>query len=254
MSSQYRAPKRPAEIPKNGYANELAYGHAVATWTCPYCRQRAAVGTGCTRASKDLRLPNGHEAVLIATACLNPDCRQVELSVNLYEWKPGQYTGGANDGQRDRLVRRWNLMPESRARAWPEYVPAAIRADYVEACKTEPISPRASAAFSRRCLRAILRDFYRVDERRLVDEIAALKDNVEDPVSGALHALHQLGSIAAHPESAPDAIVDVEPSEAAVLIELLELLILETYVATERRRAGRVRAQAIADETGQAKA
>lgn len=155
---------------------------------------------------------------------------------------------------RDRLVRRWNLIPESRARTWPEYVPAAIRADYVEACKTEPVSPRASAAFSRRCIRAILRDFYQIEERRLVDEIAALKDNVEEPVSEALHALHQIGSIAAHPESAPDAIVDVDPSEAAALIELTELLILETYVATERRRTTRKRAQAIADETGKTKA
>lgn len=226
----------------------------MATWTCPYCRQRAAVGTGCTRASKDLRLPSGYEAVLVVTACLNPDCKQVELTVNLYEWKDGAYTGGANDGVRDRLVRRWSLIPDSRARAWPEYVPAAIRADYLEACKTEPVSPRASAAFSRRCIRAILHDFYGVEERRLVDEIAALKDNVEEPVSEALHALHQVGSIAAHPESPPDAIVDVDPKEATVLIELLELLILETYVASERRRASRVRAQAIADETGKAKA
>ncbi|MGA2395099.1 MAG: DUF4145 domain-containing protein [Candidatus Lustribacter sp.] len=226
----------------------------MATWTCPYCRQRAAVGTGCTRTTKDLRLPTSHEAVLVATACLNPDCRKVELIVNLYEWKAGEYTGGANDGVRDRLVRRWNLIPESRARTWPEYVPAAIRADYVEACKTEPVSPRASAAFSRRCIRAILRDFYQIEERRLVDEIAALKDNVEEPVSEALHALHQIGSIAAHPESAPDAIVDVDPSEAAALIELTELLILETYVATERRRTTRKRAQAIADETGKTKA
>jgi hypothetical protein len=226
----------------------------VATWTCPYCRQRAAVGTGCTRASKDLRLPNGYEAVLIVTACLNPDCKQVELTVNLYEWKAGQYTGGANDGVRDRLVRRWNLVPESRARVWPDYVPATIRADYVEACKTEPVSPRASAAFSRRCVRAILHDFYQVDERRLVDEIAALKDNVEEPVSEALHALHQIGSIAAHPENAPDTIVEVAANEAAALIELVELLILETYVATQRRRASRVRAAAIADETGKTSA
>lgn len=227
---------------------------AVATWTCPYCRQRAAVGTGCTRTSKDLRLPSGHEAALVATACLNPDCRQVELIVNLYEWKAGQYSGGANDGVRDKLVRRWTLIPDSRARTWPEYVPAAIRADYLEACKTETVSPRASAAFSRRCARAILHDFYGIDERRLVDEIAALKDNVEESVSEALHALHQIGSVAAHPEKAPDAIVDVDPGEAGALIELLELMILETYVATERRKATRVRAQAIADETGKTKA
>jgi len=221
----------------------------VASWTCPYCRQRAAVGTGCTRASKDLRLPYGHEAVLVVTACLNPDCRQIELICNLYEWIAGEYSGGANDGQRDKLVEHWSLLPQSRARVWPESVPAEIRADYLEACKTEAVSPRASAAFSRRCARAILRDFYQIDERRLVDEIDAIKDNVEEPVSESLHALRRIGSIAAHTENDPNVIVDVDPGEATALIDLIELLILETYVAAERRKATRARAQAIADET-----
>lgn len=99
-----------------------------------------------------------------------------------------------------------------------------------------------------------LRDFYQIEERRLVDEIDILKDTVEEPVSEALHALRRIASIAVHTENDPNVIVGVDRGEASALIELIELLILETYVATERRKATRVRAQAIADETARSEA
>lgn len=222
----------------------------MATWTCPYCRQKAAVGTGCTRSFKSMRLPDGDEAVLVATACLNPDCRRFELIVNHYAWEPAPSIGGVATEQRDELLQRWNLIPESRARVWPDYVPAAVRADYLEACKVETVSPNASAAFARRGVRTIIRDFYQVAERRFVDEIEALAGNVEEPVSESLHALRKIPGIAAYPENEADVIVDVEPGEATVMIDLVELLIMETYVASARRYATRERVQAIADEAG----
>jgi len=221
----------------------------MATWTCPYCRQKAAVGTGCSRTSKSLRLPDGDEAVMIATACLNPDCRQIELVANHYAWEAGPGVGGVPGEQRDKLLARWNLIPDSRARLWPDYVPAAIRSDYAEACKIETQSPQASAAFSRRCLRAIIHDFYGVSERRLIDEIEMLMGNVEEAVSESMHALRSIPNIAAHPERDADVISDIEPGEASAMIDLLELLIAETYVASARRFATRARVAKIADES-----
>lgn len=40
----------------------------------------------------------------------------------------------------------------------PAEVPQDIKEDYEEACRTLPISEKASAALSRRCLQSILRD------------------------------------------------------------------------------------------------
>ena len=224
----------------------------MATWTCPYCRQKAAVGTGCSRTTKSLRLPDGDEAVLIATACLNPDCRQIELIANHYAWESIAAVTGVPGEQRDKLLASWKLIPQSRARVWPDYVPEAIRTDYAEACKIEALSPQASAAFSRRCLRAIIHDFYGVSERRLVDEIETLMGNVEEGVSESLHALRSIPNIAAHAERDPDVIGDIEPGEASAMIDLLELLIAETYVASARRFATRARVAKIANETTKA--
>jgi hypothetical protein len=189
-----------------------------------------------------MRLPDGHEAVLTITACLNPDCKRYELIVNEYEWRPGPEP---HIEQRDRLLARWSLIPEGRARSWPDFVPAAIRADYLEACRTESPSPRASAALARRCLRNILHDFYQIAGPNLIDEIDALRDNVEQPVSEALNALRSIENISAPTERDPRVIVDVAPGEASAMIDLLELLIMETYVAHARRAATRARVEAI---------
>jgi hypothetical protein len=58
-----------------------------------------------------------------------------------------------------------------------------------------------------------------------------LPDSVE-----ALDDVRNIGNIGAHMEADINAIVDVDPDEAQVLIELVELLFSEWYVATEIRQ------------------
>ena len=39
------------------------------------------------------------------------------------------------DGEeKEKVIHRWNLLPESEAKPFPEYIPAPLRDDYHEAC------------------------------------------------------------------------------------------------------------------------
>ncbi len=75
-----------------------------------------------------------------------------------------------------------------------------------------------------------------MSKSRLIDEIKAIESQVEPKVYAAIDALRELGNIGAHPEKDIDVIIDVEPDEAAALINLVELFIEETYVADFERQ------------------
>lgn len=67
---------------------------------------------------------------------------------------------GGTAFMRQSLEREWHLIPPSGAKAFPDFVPAAIRADYEEACLIVDLSPKASATLSRRALQGMIRDFW----------------------------------------------------------------------------------------------
>jgi hypothetical protein len=133
-------------------------------------------------------------------------------------------------------LQQWNLIPPSRAKTFPAYVPQAILDDYREACLIQDLSPKASATLSRRCLQGILRDFWKVTPGRLVDEIDQIKDKVDPETWAAIDAVRKIGNIGAHMEKDISVIVDVDPNEAELLIGLVETLIREWYIAREERK------------------
>jgi Domain of unknown function (DUF4145) len=61
--------------------------------------------------------------------------------------------------------------PQSRSRPVPVEVVDPYRQDFMEACKVLQDSPKASAALSRRCLQAILRDKAKTKAKDLYDQI-----------------------------------------------------------------------------------
>ena len=99
------------------------------------------------------------------------------------------------------------------------------------------LSPKASATLSRRCLQGIIRDFWQVKPGRLVDEIEAIKQKVDAATWVAIDSVRKLGNIGAHMEKDINVIVDVDPKEASLLVELVETLLREWYVAREERAA-----------------
>ena len=206
-------------------------------WICPHCEHAVTISDSRFTSDKHtLKIDNavGRRALqTIFIVCPNPDCKKFTLTAALYESEHIPQAG-------EHLVKKvqaWSLVPASASKHFPDYVPQTIREDYEEACLIRDLSPKASATLSRRCIQGILRDFWKVNPGRLVDEIEQVKDRVDPITWGAIEAIRKLGNIGAHMEKDINVIVDVDPKEAALLIGLVETLLQEWYVAREVRKA-----------------
>ncbi len=96
----------------------------------------------------------------------------------------------------------------------------------------------------------MIRDYWKVEgERTLWHEVEALKDKpeVSSETWEAIDAVRKVGKIGAHMEKDINVIIDVDPNEAAALIELIEMLIEEWYVARHRREQHLNRVKQIGD-------
>jgi len=169
----------------------------------------------------------------ILIVCPNPKCRKFTLSLLMYEYVTSSAPPGAH--RVGKLLQTWNLIPPSSAKVFPDYVPKVICDDYLEACLIRDPSPKASATLSRRCLQGMIRDFWKISKARLVDEIEALEDKVDAHTWEAIDAVRKIGNIGAHMEKDINVIVDVDPNEAQLLIELIELLVKDWYVVRHDR-------------------
>ena len=213
-------------------------------WRCPFCGAYQALGDARFH-SEGFRIDNddstlGRTGLLITSiVCANQECRKMTLEVELHE--RGDPRGGFSLAEE---LNRWKLLPESSARPLPDYIPEAIRMDYAEACRIRDLSPKASATLSRRCLQGMIRDFCGISRDRLVDEISELRRQVDDGQAPrgvqpdtleAIDHVREIGNIGAHMEADISLIVDVDPDEAQKLIELIELLLEEWYVARHQR-------------------
>ena len=214
-------------------------------WVCPFCNMSQVIGEQSKqefRVAITLAGVRPSEPSLSATAygCTNPECRYLSLSVAVHAITHEQ--GPA----RRRLLLTQPLLPKSRSKPQPDYIPLALREDYDEACSIRDLSPKAAATLVRRCLQGMIRDFCGItDKRRLVDEVRALQGLVVEgkAPSGvtqesveAIDQVRGIGNIGAHMEKDIDLIVDVDPDEATVLIELVEMLFDEWYVARHQRQ------------------
>ena len=172
-------------------------------------------------------------------ACLNPECNRVTLTCGIFlkdkdyiDWRPGA------------AIRTWRLLPKSSAKPQPDFIPKPLRDDYVEASRIRDLSPKASATLARRCLQGMIRHFCGISKARLIDEITALREAVETGKAprgvtiesvDAIDHVRKIGNIGAHMEKDVDLIVDIDPGEAQVLTELIEMLFDEWYVEQQTR-------------------
>jgi hypothetical protein len=99
----------------------------------------------------------------------------------------------------------------------------------------------------------MIRDFWGVNPGRLVDEIAAIEDEVDKDAWDAIESVRKIGNIGAHMENNIDVIVDVEPEEAQLLINLIETLVEEWYVARHNRKSRFAKLAAVAEAKALAK-
>jgi len=224
-------------------------------WKCPYCGHAQVLSRSRVDQEWTEQAVKGWEkgtpTVLVGSiVCANNDCRKLTLMAGL---------GIAGSAQVP--FKSWTLLPPSSARPQPDYIPQAIRDDYYEACAIRDLSPKASATITRRCLQGMIRDFCGISKRRLIDEIDELRERVatgqaplgvQPDTVGAIDDVRKIGNIGAHMKADINVIVNVDPNEAQILIELVELLFLEWYVARAARteRLGKLRSIA-ADKADQ---
>ena len=176
--------------------------------------------------------PNGSTGRLFLALILSVEStRSLSISTTMSCWR-GRREGGSSGSRHS-----WQLIPASQMKILPDYVPAAIVADYKEACLIAELSPKASATLSRRCLQGMIRDFWGVSKGRLVDEIDAIKDKIDELAWNAIDGLRKMGNIGAHMEKDINVIVDVDPNEAKLLIGLIETLVDDWYVTRHERKS-----------------
>ena len=77
---------------------------------------------------------------------------------------------------------------------------------------------------------------------------------VQPDTLAAIEQVREIGNIGAHMEADINVIVDVDPEEAQILIDLVELLFEDWYVARDDRMKHLAKIQAIAEEKKQKQA
>jgi hypothetical protein len=206
-----------------------------ATWCCPYCNNFSTLRReDFTVAGSDYNHNNKNGRSFVnttITVCPNPACREYTVLVELYKW----IQNGPSSSLAKEPFETWMVRPQSSAKPIPGYVPAPIRNDYEEACAILTLSPKASATLLRRCLQGMIRDYWKISKNRLVDEIAAIKDDLEPQTWAAIDAVRNIGNIGAHMEKDINTIVEVDPDEAKLLVGLIENLIDDWYVRRHER-------------------
>lgn len=217
-------------------------------WNCSYCGHRQLTsGENLTGRTIELMIGetvNGRVGfAYTAIRCLNAKCNNLTLSVRTGTMATAP--GAVAPRLSYPLHQVWQLLPESTAKPQPEYILEAIRQDYYEACKIRSDSPKASATLARRCLQGMIRDFCGIQKDTLFNEIKELEKKLEndtaprgvdDETIAAITAVRKLGNIGAHMEKDINIIVDVDPEEAQTLIELIEMLFADWYVARHKRQ------------------
>lgn len=113
----------------------------------------------------------------------------------------------------------------------PDYIPAPLRQDYLEAVQIADLSPKASATLARRCLQGMIHDFWEIHEKNLNAEISALRGRIPSKQWEAIDAIRKIGNIGAHMENNTELIVDVDPDEAKKLLKVIELLFKAWYIS-----------------------
>ncbi|MCV9387043.1 DUF4145 domain-containing protein [Reichenbachiella ulvae] len=210
------------------------------SWKCPFCNQNATITDQSVHEGMTvLSIPNfegDKELYSYFIVCPNEECKKYSLSVLLFDSSNKfDSTRGRWDRKTGTLRKRWDLIPQSNAKVLPTYVPKAIISDYEEACSIMNLSPKASATLSRRCLQGMIRDFWGIKKGRLVDEIEAIKDKVDSLTWQSIDGVRKIGNIGAHMEKDINLIVDVDPNEAGILLQLIEQLIEDWYVTRHER-------------------
>jgi len=221
----------------------------MSTWECPFCGKLSVLSKIERKYSNFVVDAETSYGPLFVEGwvhvCPNPECKEFTYQTELSVARKGPNGFGAG-----RTIEHWFIRPQGIVKVFPDYIPQAILNDYKESALISGLSPKASATLARRCLQGMIRDFWEVKEKNLFEEIKAIKDKVDPDTWNAIDAIRSIGNIGAHMEKDIDLIIDVDSSEAEMLIRLIETLLTDWYVQRETRRQ---RSMAIVEAANQKK-
>jgi hypothetical protein len=204
-------------------------------WTCPFCDCSTTINRDDFSSSNHLcTIKNKHGPKWVFThliICPNPECKEFSLVVELFQAKSDPRVGWVTK----EFDNEWTLVPPFKAKAFPDYIPRPILDDYYEACQIRELSPKASATLARRCIQGMIRDYWGIVKSRLIDEIKELEGKVDLLTWQAIDAVRKVGNVGAHMEKDVNLVIDIDPQEAALLINLVEILLADWYVARYER-------------------
>jgi hypothetical protein len=126
----------------------------------------------------------------------------------------------------------------------PINLPVEYEKDYIEASTVLKLSPKASAALSRRLLQNFLHDLD-IKEKDLFTEISTFLNSYDLPIfiAETLQAVRMVGNFGAHPlrNKNTGRIFDVQPHEAELLLDSLENLFEFWFKGEETKRIEEMR-------------
>lgn len=116
------------------------------------------------------------------------------------------------------------VWPLTTLRLVPPEVPEHIKNDYREAADILQISPKASAALSRRCLQTVLTEAGKAKSKDLSKQIDEVLPSLPTHLAKSVDAIRAVGNFAAHPIKSKSSgeIVEVEPGEAEWNLDVLD--------------------------------
>ena len=179
--------------------------------------------------------------------CSNEECKKILIRLGVSEHLPDttpfpdisvvNYSGRYY--KKD--LHTWYVWPRQFTRPIPPEVPKELADEFNEAAAVLPISPKASAALSRRCLQNLIQNHLGVTgKRNLSEEIQAVIDSgqLTSGLEKEIDAIRTIGNFAAHPSKDKNTglIVEVEEGEAEWNLDVLEDLFDHFFVKEVKRR------------------
>lgn len=202
---------------------------------CPYCGITFSL-EGVDADHAIIRFQSAHRMLFGAeakkapsftvTSHLCPSCGQAVMWLN--------ELARDEDALTNHIVQTSLLWPKVAAYPVAQEIPESYSAALTEAAAVLTLSPKASAALSRRALQQLLRDRGGVQPSTLFKEIEViLATGVLPPyLARDLDAIRKIGNVAAHPakDTNTGEVVDVEPEEAEWTLSVLDALLKFFFV------------------------
>jgi hypothetical protein len=171
------------------------------------------------------RPKDAEEFYLIASAC--PNCSGITIILI-----PSHSFGNTQYGN------EYPIWPISSSRPVSDLVPENIKKDFVESALILNLSPKASAALSRRCLQNLLKDHAGANQNNLSAQIDFVIPNLPSFLADKIEHIRVVGNFAAHPikSKTTSEIIEVEPGEAEWNLDVLEMLFDFYFISPNKAR------------------